>query len=268
MKSERRHELEKNTLANWLGENADRVKPYANTILGALLVVVLLFLVWTWWSGHSVSASAQAWNELHAAMQKSLSTQNAEDLDAVVEKYPGAKAALWAAVTAGDLRLGFAAESRFSNKAVADDELKAAVENYLYVLDETKDGTLRERAAFGLARAYETQGNVDKAVACYKEQVIQAYPDGVYKAIAQQRLTFLESPAGKEFYTKFAQFKPEPALADEPGTPGVRPDFSLDSLDAPSTTTPAEPAAATPAEPAPSTEPAAPAEPAGGDAPK
>lgn len=265
MKSERRHELEQNSLAQWLTENADRVKPYANTILGVLLVIVLAVLVYNWWSGNAATNKEVAWDEMLGATSKALSTQDASDLDLVAENHPNSKAGLWAAVTAGDLRLAFGADSRFSNKDVADDDLKAAVENYHFVLDEARDSVLRERATFGLARAYETQGDLEKAVERYKE-VVQHYPDGLYKPVAQDRLAFLESPAGKSFYKKFAQFKPEPALADEPGTPGARPEFDLDSLTTPET--PAASSAAPAAESAPTDPDDTPADSAGNDLPE
>ena len=42
MKSERRHELQTNALADWIGEAIERIRPYQTTLLGVALLVMLL----------------------------------------------------------------------------------------------------------------------------------------------------------------------------------------------------------------------------------
>jgi len=95
---------------------------------------------------------------------------------------------------------------------------------------------VRERATFGLARAYESlagtrqsQGELDKAMESY-EAVVTEWPNGAYAEMAARRLEDLRQEETKSLYDKFAQFEPKPALPDVPGLPGERPSFDLDSL--------------------------------------
>ena len=45
MKSERRHELTTNALADWLAGIIERIRPYQTTLLGVVLLAVLLIAV-------------------------------------------------------------------------------------------------------------------------------------------------------------------------------------------------------------------------------
>ena len=59
MKKERRHELQKNELALWVGRSVDRVKPYGRVIgLGLLLVVIVGIGLW-WWNSRSTQEEAE-----------------------------------------------------------------------------------------------------------------------------------------------------------------------------------------------------------------
>jgi len=229
MKSERRHELEQNQLADWLAKKIEAIKPYQNWILGALL---LLAVGIAWYSMASRRASAQheqGWDQFYEAMAAGeLSPGEFEDLASDPE-YEGSSLADWAAVMAGDLRLVNGCNRLFDNKPTANQELRDAVENYRSVLDQSSSDALLQRATFGLARALEAQGNLEKAIDRYN-QVSTRWPDGAYAAAATRRSEDLQRESTKEFYDQFAKFEPRPLFSDEPGVPGQRPAFDLDSL--------------------------------------
>jgi len=215
MKSERRHELQHNALADWLGQTIDKLKPYSMAILGLVLLVLLGFGVYTWQSKVSAADSAKAWDDFHQAFNSGAPS----DLDEVAKSHSGTDVAHWAAVVAADAYLNEGCEELFSNKANAGQELRKAVEHYKTVLKESRVSALRERATFGLARAYEalagtrqSEGELDDARKMY-EEVVQTWPKGPYTVMATRRLEDLNRQEIKEFYDDFATWKPKPAYA-------------------------------------------------------
>ena len=64
MKSERRHELQHNELAEWLANMAKTIQPYQNWSLTAVLVVLLVVAGYTVWSRKAAAETAQAWNAM------------------------------------------------------------------------------------------------------------------------------------------------------------------------------------------------------------
>jgi len=221
MKSQRRHELEHNVLADWLGKKFKEIQPYVNLILGGVLAVLIVFLGYTWWSRQAAGQTAEAWNEFY----KALSEGKPSDFDAVSEKYPGTTVDHFATVIAADERLASGCHQLFVNKASANQELRRAVDGYLAVL-ESPQPMLRQRATYGLARAYESLGELEKAVEYY-EQVTKNWPQGAYTAFAERQLADLQKPSTKKWYDQFAKFDPAPQYTEEPGK---RPKFSLDTL--------------------------------------
>lgn len=232
MKSERRHELQQNELADWIGKSYESARPYGNLILALVALVLLVAAAWIWWSRQASAGQAETWNKLYQAQLNG----NPAEMMEVAENHPNTDVGHWAAVIAGDIYLANGCEQLFTNKATAAQELRKAVDSYLAVLNESQIPMLRERATFGLARAYEalsgtrqSQGELDKAIENYRA-VVEKWPNGAYTEIAKQRLADLERPATKQFYDKFAQYDPKPAFTDQPGTPGEKLPFSTDAL--------------------------------------
>mgnify|MGYP007007428104 FL=1 len=101
MKSERRHELEQNVLADWAGDVIASTKPYANLILGGLLHITIVAVGGTLLVRKSRAEAARAWEDFYPAMING----SFSDLNDVAENYRGTSAAHWALVMVGDLRL-------------------------------------------------------------------------------------------------------------------------------------------------------------------
>jgi len=161
MKSERRHELEKNELAEWLVKSVEGIKPYTNWILGTVLLVAVATASYAWWSGRSRTQDEEAWGLYYQA----LDNQDPEELDAVADKYPNHEAAYWATVAAADCLRRVGCGELFRDKTVAGERLTEAVERYTKVLDDEdcEDPVLLQRATFGLARALESQTELERA---------------------------------------------------------------------------------------------------------
>lgn len=230
MKSERRHELQQNLLADWLGRQIQAIKPYQNVILLVVAAVFVVAALYGWWSRQTGRTAAEAWGRLiEATLLSGAGELNPTEYVAVEEQYPNTAAADCAAVVAGDLHLTYGCDLLFVNKATANQELRKAEENYSRVLEHSRVASLRERATFGLARAAEARGDLEKAMAYY-EQIPRDWPEGAYVEASRRRLADLKRPATQAMYDRFAKFDPKPAFSDAPGTPGQRPAFDLDSL--------------------------------------
>ena len=228
MKSERRHELGHNELAEWLNGGIESIKPYVNTILGVIVLVFVLAVGTTWYVHRSAVESAEAWDGYYNA----LSAGNPDELAAVAADYPRSRAARWAEAVAADMHLNSGCNQLFNNRADANIELDKAAELYKQVLKEAVDPVLLDRATYGLARTNEAMGDLEEAKKLY-EQVTQKWPGGPFAEISAHRLKELQLPSTLAFYDEFEKFDPKPAFADEPGIPGAGPLFDDKSLNIP-----------------------------------
>jgi hypothetical protein len=180
-----------------------------------------------------LARSAAAWTSLDEALRE----ENTFALDRVAEQYPHTNVAEWASLAAADLYLNEGCNQLFTNKIAANVNLGRAADDYQSVLEQTGSSLLRERATFGLARTFEAQNNLPKALEKY-EQLVKDWSHGVYTAAAQQRIDDLNRRPTKEFYDWFAKFDPKPASLDGAGK---GPALDINSLrDHPSSAAPAK----------------------------
>ena len=218
MKSERRHELQHNELADWLFKTGVRLKPYQNLIMAAVVAAVVLVAVYAYWSRTSATRASQAWTELTVGVE----TGNAELLGTVAESYPDTIVAQTAAVVLADSHLAAGCNQRFVSMALAQKELNSAIESYSNILEKSQSPSLLERATFGTARAKETQGDLDAATKYYKD-VVKNWPNGAYAAAASQRLKDFQHPDVKLMFSDLRNFEPKPSFTEEPGGLGPQP---------------------------------------------
>jgi hypothetical protein len=221
MKSERRHELQHNELADWLFKTGQSLKPYQNLIVAGIAIAVVAVAVYTYLSRTSASRSGQAWTDL----TNSLESGSPEMLNSVAEGNPDTLVAQTAAVVLGDTRLATGCNQRFVSMAIAQTELNSAIKSYSDVLEKSQSQSLLERATFGIARAKETQGDLEGATQRYAE-VVAKWPDGTYAAAAKRRLEDFKQPNTKFMFQSLREFEPKPSFSEEPGALGPQPSFS------------------------------------------
>jgi hypothetical protein len=224
MKSERRHELQHNTLAEWLFKAGQGIKPYQNLVTAAIVVLILLAFGLTIWSRTSATRTATAWTDL----THDLESENLDGLASLAEKSPGTNVGNMAALVTADMRLSNACTQRFSNKALAMRELREASKSYSDVLKESRSPMMLERATFGLARADEAQGDLDSAKKHYGE-VVANWPKGAYAPAAKQRLDDFARRETKMMFDSLASFDPKPSFSEQPDTT-LMPNFSTESV--------------------------------------
>jgi hypothetical protein len=220
MKSERRHELQHNDLAEWLMMAAEVVKPYQNIALMGVGLVLVVMVGYTLLSRASSAQTAQAWNDVDAAIEGGDITR----LEAVTEAYAGTSAAHMASVVLADYQLGSGCNQLFKNKALGQENLSKAIQRYERVRQECPAASIRERATFGLARAREAKGELSEAETLYKE--VAKNPNGAFTKTANERLADLARPATRKFYDEFAHFDPKPAFSETE----KKPDFDANAI--------------------------------------
>jgi hypothetical protein len=225
MRSERRHELQHNELAEWLFKAGQRVKPYQNAILAAVVALVVVVAAYTVWSRTSAAKTAAAWTDLANAMD----SPNPDDaLASVIESHPNTSVAYVAALLSADERLARGCNERFGSKAVSQRELNSAIASYSSVLEQCRTPALRERATYGLARAKEAQGDLAEAKKNY--ETVATWPDGTYASAANQRLDDLKQRETKIMFDDLRNYEAVAAFSEQPEVPGLTPNFDRESV--------------------------------------
>jgi hypothetical protein len=258
MKSEERHQLQTNVLASELDKRIEQVKPMIGWIVLAVLAVTGVVLVWGVVTSLHDQREAAAWNGFYLAS----GSGDAAQLEPLIEEYPTSKASGWARQMVADNDLLKGTEALLVDKDEAMESLKKAVEGYESLLSETSDANIQARAQIGLAQAYESMGEVEKATQAW-EQVASNTNSEAFAKHAKSRIEWLASANSKTFYQWLANFKPEPKpqlnlpsnLNSLPGTPDLK--FPEIPFTPPAATTPATTPPATEPPAAPATEPPA-----------
>ena len=221
MKSERRHELQHNALADWLESTGKSIQPYLNHIFLVGLIVVIALLGYTWWSRTSTAEKSEAWNEYYLG----LDTNDPEALNNVIENFKNSTAANMASALTGDFRLNRGGFQIFQNKATGELELTKAMRSYESTLRGAKNPMLLARATFGLGRANESKCELDEAERFYRE-VVANWPDSAYALMARERLDDLERLETKKFYDDFrSKFDADSKFSEELDIPAQAPAF-------------------------------------------
>jgi len=234
MKSERRHELQHNELSDQMGVVVDRVRPYTAGIVISIIAILVALMLYSFWMGQQRTQNADAWEAYFAATQSII--PDLAKLQQVSEQFPKDDVGLWARIMLADHQLAEGSEELFTDRPKANANLAKAVENYTFVIDSTREDALRERADIGLARAYEGQGQLEKARQRY-QILVQDSGGSPFALVARERLEELEMPRTKEFYDWFGKQDPKPSGAGAPAT-GEPLDFNFDKLpEAPASTT-------------------------------
>ncbi len=205
MKTERRHELQTNDLADWMGEKIEDLKPYSTAIWGTVLAVLAVIVALVYWSRKSEAQLERTWDSYFNARNE----PTPEGLKTVAEAHPKTPAGLWSRLTLADVQLSKGVNALFEDRTEGQEALKEAVEAYEYVIaNAPRDSLLAERATFGLGEALESQNELDKARAQY-EAVEANWPDGAFSTQAKQRLADLDKASTKQFYDWFAKQEPK-----------------------------------------------------------
>jgi hypothetical protein len=235
MKAEKRHELQQNELADWLGEHIESAKPYAGTIAFVVIGTVVAIGLGIYLMNAGNPASAAGWSDYFSAFND---REPAVALNQLATERPGTPAALWALQSVGDINLSQGSLQLFSDREEAKRMLDKAEEAYKKVeADASADALLRSRARLGLAKLYEATNRPDEAKKFF-ELVAQEQKDTAIGKVAAQGVERLSDPRNVALLAWFAEQKPRkpapfPGAGGIPGLPNdlpERPDLSLPGL--------------------------------------
>jgi tetratricopeptide (TPR) repeat protein len=205
MKSEVRHKLQTNYLADKAGHAIESTRPFAMWILLGVLALALVGVILGWIQSAAHQKSAVAWSEYFFA------SNDAKELSNIYEDNPGTIAGLWALQSEADMELSRGMDAVYMDRQQGDDTIKKAKSLYEKVLDKARDPMLLSRATLGLAQAYEAMGDIEKAVGEYKKVLGM---DGTGTALAaelQRRVDWLQSKDSQQFYAWYREFHPTPS---------------------------------------------------------
>ena len=224
MKTERRHELETNTLAKKLARWIELVKPYSKVFGGVLVAVLVIAVVGMFVRRQAARAEAAAWDAYYQATEGG--RPSLDELLAVADEHRNTSVEPWARIAWADSQLQVGARLLFHDRSTAQQFLSRAIDAYRELKTDAGNDLIRQRAIYGLARANETLSHLDRAHQEYAEV------GGAFAEAAKARATLIEEKPSKEFYDWFAQAKmPQAVQSTDPGIPGQRPDFSVEGLD-------------------------------------
>jgi hypothetical protein len=224
MKSERRHELEANSLVHEIEVWTEKIKPYTNIILGVVGGLLGLYAALTWWSSSQAKQNLRAWEAYEmAALGSDIDLKEMQRI-AADEQYLGTEMQQWAYVAWADRQLLRASQLYLIDREDAQERLEAITGIYQQFSTQASNVELRSRAQLGLGRVYEIQNRLDDAREAYSKVT------GPLAEIAKQRAEALDSQSLQEVNQWLATADlPKPQVPAGPGTPGQRPGFGVTS---------------------------------------
>ncbi len=216
MKTQRRHELQQNELADRLSKWLEQVQPYSKLIVGVAVVIAAVLFAIMFISNSNRRTNEASWTGYYAAA----SSRDPEELHKVAERYAGTKAAIWALHAAAQANLMQGSQSLYLDRGASREQLREAAEDYVSVLEKlgpSDEPLLRQRALYGLAQAYEAQNELGKAGERY-EEIAKAWPESAIGKQAGQRAAALKRTDTQDFYKWFFAQKPPAPTPPRGGT--------------------------------------------------
>lgn len=227
MKSERRHELQENQLADWLENAGERMAPHVKTIAFVIAAGLIAMVAYAIWQSRAEGDQQAAWNAFYAATN---AEKPEEALLGVADANTDNAAGLWARLTLADSQFADGVQNLFTNRAAALPKLKSAAENYHQVAEKStgRYQSLVERGLYGEAKAREALGEKDSLDTAEKlySKLAEDYPDSALAEDAKNRIAALKKPAARGFYDWFVKAEPVAPPTTGIGTPGTGPAFN------------------------------------------
>lgn len=217
MKSERRHQLQTNDLANMLGRWIKEASPHATWVLIAVASFLTVWVGWSFYQRYQNTANGEGWRSFFLATASQDREQIQNNLESVANDYEDSAPGIWAILVAADVDLSDGIQQLFEDRALAEISLQAAVDKYKQVLkslgDSKKTPLIRQRGLFGLAQAKEALSEVEDA-AKYYQQMVDLAPDSVLGKQATIRLAMVDDL--ERWYYWFKRQEPRPLGSARP----------------------------------------------------
>ena len=179
-----RHQLEKNILADWLGEKIELLKPYGTQIAVGGLIVLAAVIGAIYYFSRTDTVGPRAWQAYFTAFGEQKVDEALQDVFQKSE-VKGTAAELWARLSYADQRFQFAVIQGSQDPTAAKEALGDAEEALVEVEKRASEPALMARTRYSLARIYETQGKPNRAREYYQKVAESAKNSALAKAAAE-----------------------------------------------------------------------------------
>lgn len=246
MNNQRRHELEQNVLAGYLGTHLAKLQHLVKPACIAIAAGVVLFLGYNAFQNWSSKESAKAWTDFYFNLDGE--SDSFADLS---QQFKGAAAGQWAqhAAAVGYLQDGI--EAMYVNRKEGVALLKDSIER-LDSLKNSNIAELKRLSNLGLAQAHESLGELDQAIEYYQTASGLPGTPEIERERISQRISYLQSNEARSFYSWFAQLDPKPAappeLKGDLSKPPETPSISFDPANMPALPSTTDATVSTPAD--------------------
>lgn len=160
-------------------------------IIAGLLIVLVMAGAWIFYDYHTAKQKEQASTMLFKAMSQENRSAAQQMMEGVQEEYPGTGSAVWSRVVS-------------AQQQMADKNYGGAVEQYEELIStEGESSPLYPLLEYGIALAYESSEQYDKAIAHYK--ILQDKPGFVsiaYLGLARNQESLGRIDRARENYQK------------------------------------------------------------------
>lgn len=162
MKAQHRHELQTNQLAQWLDNTIEQLRPYARAIVGVLVAVAIVLAVYMYLGMVQRRTETAAADQFIAVLQIPDPRQSQRELQNTMDEYRGTAPATIAQLVLAEQALDDGSNALFTNKQAGRENLFKAAEAFAIVDKDTRDPMLKTWALYGLGRAHESMGDLDR----------------------------------------------------------------------------------------------------------
>ncbi len=232
VRSTARTEIQSNLLADRLERFIIQSKPYVPWIIGLILAGILIATLIATIASQAAKREASGWTEIY------FSQMQPDQLELVAADFQGTNAAMWAAQANADAKLNRGLSQIYLDRSVASQLLKEARELYQKVLTDARDPLLVARATLGVAKTYDGDANTELATKEYSKVLNLPGAHEQLRESVTERLKFLQSDEGKEFYAWFKANAPaDPRPLDTAEDLKALPDLPDLKFETPSKTT-------------------------------
>jgi hypothetical protein len=207
MKAQQRKELHTNALADWLGrfgQTLQTVKEGPSTMVlvvgGVLLAIACGVVGWMWYDRHAKQQTSAENRDLEQA-------QSREDYKKIADAHSNTPAGRVARLQLARLALNDGLDQLYASSADDREQARKSLEEaknyYATLARDFRDAPLLvQESLMGQAKAQESLGDLDGALATYRSLVTQQKDSAIVRE-AQERVKFLEDPDNRKKLVEF-----------------------------------------------------------------
>jgi len=218
MNNQRRHELEHNVLAGYLGNVLSKVQHLLKPLAIAAIAGGIAYAGYSLYQGMTAKKSSTAWTEYYFNLEG-----DANSFEELARNHGSSSAGQWARFSAatGFLRDGI--DALYVNRQEGVGNIEKAIEE----LEKLKGSTIKElglQVTQALGKAHESLGQLPEAIGYYEQLADSTALTEDERKQIDDRLTYLRTDDAKSFYAWFEKLDPKPTSPPQmPGDLSVPP---------------------------------------------